>query len=126
MNSLVPSLFATSFFAATAGMAVAANSNQPPAPAAAPSPAPAAASTAQAAPAHKAHPKAMAAAKREDRADPKEARITNALNLLEANGYGAFSDFKPDGRNFDATVTANGQHFAVSVDPDTNQITRKG
>jgi guanyl-specific ribonuclease Sa len=120
MNRLVPSLLATAFLASTGGLALAANSNQPQTAAVNQSQAPAAA-----APEHKAHPKVIAAAKREDRADPKEARMTHALNLLEANGYGQFSDFKQDGKNFEAMVTSNGQHFAVTIDPDSNRITRK-
>lgn len=53
-------------------------------------------------------------------------RMTHALNLLEATGYGGFSSFAPDGKNFTATVTENGRRFTVLVDPDSDQITRRG
>ena len=36
------------------------------------------------------------------------ARMTQALNLLEAQGYGNFSNFEQDGANFEATVKQNG------------------
>jgi Peptidase propeptide and YPEB domain len=54
------------------------------------------------------------------------ARTTQALNLLEAKGYGSFSNFKQDGADFEATVKQNGQSFTVTVNPDTGQITRQG
>jgi hypothetical protein len=53
-------------------------------------------------------------------------RMTRALNLLEAKGYGAFSNFAPDGKNFTATVTEGSRHFSVIVDPDSDQVTRRG
>ena len=49
---------------------------------------------------------------------------TKALNMLEAQGYGAFSNFRPVGGNFAATVSQNGKTFQVTVDPATGQITR--
>lgn len=52
-------------------------------------------------------------------------RMTAALNALEANGYGDFSNFKADGANFSATVTRNGKQTVVVVDPDTGQVTRQ-
>lgn len=52
-------------------------------------------------------------------------RMTHALNLLEAQGYGSFSNFAPDGKNFTATVNENGQRFTVLVDPDSDQVTRQ-
>jgi hypothetical protein len=55
-----------------------------------------------------------------------EARMTHALNLLEANGYGDFSDFRQDGKNFDATVTRSGRQFTVVVDPDADQVSQQG
>lgn len=69
--------------------------------------------------------KAERAARRDDRADRQETRMTHALNLLEANGYGAFSDFKRDGDDFAATVSQSGTPFTVIVNPDTDQITRR-
>jgi hypothetical protein len=52
-------------------------------------------------------------------------RGTTALNLLEAHGYGQIVQFRPDGRNFDATVTQNGQSLQVTVNPDTGQIVHR-
>ena len=52
------------------------------------------------------------------------ARDTEALNLLEGQGYTDFTDFRPDGQDFDATVTQNGKTFAVKIDPDSGRITR--
>jgi hypothetical protein len=53
-------------------------------------------------------------------------RMTAALNLLEAKGYGDFSNFKADGNNFAATVKQNGKSFGVVIEPDSGQITRQG
>lgn len=102
MNRLAPALLIPAFLAASGSMALAAT------------------------PAALSHPSSSPAAVRHDKAGPAEARMTQALNMLEANGYGDFSDFKPAGTNFTAMVTRNNQHFAVTVDPDTNQITRQG
>jgi len=63
---------------------------------------------------------AQDAAAQQDR--QQEARMTHALNLLEAKGYGDFSNFRADGKNFDATVTQNGKAVNVVIDPDANQI----
>jgi hypothetical protein len=54
---------------------------------------------------------------------PKNA-ATRALNLLEANGYGDFTNFHPMGHDYAATVSQNGQTFAVTINPETGQITR--
>jgi hypothetical protein len=54
-----------------------------------------------------------------------EQRITYALNLLEAKGYGDFSDFRQDGKNFTATVSQDGKRFTVMIDPDSRRITRQ-
>lgn len=59
-------------------------------------------------------------------ADADAARMTQALNLLEAQGYGAFSNFKQSGTDFEATVNQNGQSFKVLINPDSGQITRQG
>lgn len=59
-------------------------------------------------------------------ADSGANRMTDALNLLEAQGYGSFSNFKADGANYEATVTQNGQSFTVVINPDSGQITRQG
>jgi hypothetical protein len=63
---------------------------------------------------------------RHRRMDVEGDRMTQALNLLEANGYGDFRDFQQSGKNFAATVKHGGQQFGVLVNPDTNQITRQG
>lgn len=58
------------------------------------------------------------------RANTSTARqITDALNLLEAKGYGNFSDFHAlkNGR-YGATVTQNGRRFSVTVDPAEGQV----
>lgn len=54
------------------------------------------------------------------------ARMTEALNLLEAQGYGSFSNFKADGVNFAATVSQDGRSFTVLIIPDSGQIIRQG
>lgn len=51
------------------------------------------------------------------------ARMTSALNLLEAKGYASFNNFKVDGDNFSATVTKNGHTETVIINPDSGQIT---
>jgi len=59
------------------------------------------------------------------RRDDMDDRGTTALNMLEAHGYGQIVQFRPDGRNFDATVTQNGQSLQVTVNPDTGQIVHR-
>jgi hypothetical protein len=105
MNRLASILLAGAFLAGSAGMAFAAT----------PSPAPA--TPAPHAMAHRAPAKGGTSAGN---------RMTQALNLLEAKGYGDFTNFKADGSNFTATVAQNGQHFAVLVNPDSGQVTRQG
>ena len=53
-------------------------------------------------------------------------RMTSALNLLEAKGYGSFNDFKRDGKDFTATVMKNGHSQTVRIDPDSGQVTNQG
>lgn len=53
-------------------------------------------------------------------------RETRALNLLEAKGYGDFTDFRADGRNFSAEVDKNGQRVTVITNPDSGQVTQQG
>jgi hypothetical protein len=53
-------------------------------------------------------------------------RMTSALNLLEAKGYGSFNNFKRDGKDFTATVTKNGQSQMLRIDPDSGQVTSPG
>ncbi len=61
-----------------------------------------------------------------ERSDVQGDRMTHALNLLEAKGYGDFSNFRSSGKDFTATVKRNGHPIGVIVNPDTNQITRQG
>lgn len=56
----------------------------------------------------------------------KAQRMTSALNLLEAKGYGSFNNFKSDGKDFTATVMKNGQSQTLRIDPDSGQITNQG
>jgi hypothetical protein len=111
MNRLASAALAGAFFAATGGIALAAN---PPAdaPTALPN------STASAV----ARPQGARGADN----SPTSLRMTHALNLLEAKGYGDFHNFRQDGKNFDATVTRAGKQASVQVDPDTDQVTVQG
>lgn len=55
---------------------------------------------------------------------PMAHRMTQALNILEARGDGAFSNFHATtGNDFAAQVTEHGQQVAVRVDPATGQVT---
>lgn len=49
-------------------------------------------------------------------------RATQALNLLEAKGYGDFKDFKADGNTFEAKVQQQGKTMTVVVDPLTKMV----
>lgn len=49
---------------------------------------------------------------------------TRALNLLEAKGYGDFTNFHRAGSDYAATVSQNGQSFPVTINPESGQITR--
>lgn len=71
------------------------------------------------------HRRHMAAA-RAAHNDQEAERITKALNLLEANGYGDFKNFQPDGQNYVADVMSGGQQMKVAVDPSSGQVTRAG
>jgi hypothetical protein len=51
-------------------------------------------------------------------------RATQALNLLGAKGYGKFTNFRADGKNYQATVSQGGTQFLVTVDPDTGAVTK--
>lgn len=53
-------------------------------------------------------------------------RMTAALNILEAQGYGDFTGFRPDGQDYAATVSQNGHRFTVLIDPDSGHVTRQG
>jgi len=56
----------------------------------------------------------------------REDRETKALNLLEARGYTYFSNFKPDGRDYSASVAKNGHNMNVLVDPAKGVVTAQG
>jgi hypothetical protein len=53
------------------------------------------------------------------------ARVTKALNVLEAKGYGSFTNFRADGTKYAATVTQNGQPLTVVINPDNGQVTQQ-
>jgi len=53
-------------------------------------------------------------------------RETQALNLLEAKGYGGFTNFRPAGNDFTATVTREGRTMNVQVNPQSGQVTTAG
>ncbi len=57
--------------------------------------------------------------------NPQSQRATTALNILEAQGYTYFGDFRPDGNMFTALVHDGGQQFRVVINPDTGQISRQ-
>jgi Peptidase propeptide and YPEB domain len=57
------------------------------------------------------------------RGDRAERRETVALNLLEAAGYGQYTDFKNDGGDYSAMVMKDGERLAVRVDPDKGTVT---
>lgn len=116
MNRLTSTALAGALVVASGALAFAAD-----APASAPANAPSGTSAAAA----RANAAAQAAA-RHDKAAPVEARMTHALNLLEANGDGDFSDFRQHGKNFDATVTRSGRQVTVVVDPDADQVSQQG
>ena len=118
MNRLASVALASAFFAATSVAALAA---VPPSNASGATPNGPAVSTKS-----PADQKAVKAAARLDRADPREARMTRALNLLEAKGYGDFSGFKQAGTEFAATVMRNGKQTVVTVNPDSDQVTPQG
>lgn len=60
-----------------------------------------------------------------DADNPGGSRATTALNVLEAQGYTNFSDFRPNGSVFTALVNDGGQQFRVVINPDTGQISRQ-
>ena len=54
--------------------------------------------------------------------DAKERRETEALNQLQAAGYHEFSNVAPEGRDYRATVTKNGQQMVVLVNPERGTV----
>jgi hypothetical protein len=53
-------------------------------------------------------------------------RETQALNLIEARGYGPIRSFRNDGKLYDATVMQNGKAISLQVDPDNGRVTHQG
>jgi acetyl-CoA carboxylase alpha subunit len=52
-------------------------------------------------------------------------RITDALNLLGANGYTDIQSIEPQGGQIVAVATLNGRSVTVAVDPQTHQIVNR-
>jgi len=108
MNRLASVFLALGMAAGPAGVALAAGPAVPP--------------STNATPSHSAPVMPIA---RHERSDLQGDRMTHALNLLEANGYGDFSNFQQSGKDFTATVKRDGRPVGVVVNPDTNQIRRQ-
>ena len=53
-------------------------------------------------------------------------RLTDALNLLAANGYINIQTIEPQGGQIVAVATLNGRSVTVAVDPQTHQIVNRG
>jgi hypothetical protein len=53
-------------------------------------------------------------------------RETQALNLLEAQGYGSFTNFHQAGGDYTATVTRAGHAVTVRIDPQSGQVATIG
>jgi hypothetical protein len=53
-------------------------------------------------------------------------RLTEALNLLVANGYTNVQTIEPQGDQIVAVATRNGRNVTVAVDPQTHQIVDRG
>jgi hypothetical protein len=123
MKPFSTAALAIALMTGVSGIALAASdtSPSPSAPAAAAAPAkPALQATTQMSATKPVQHKAIA-----QRRNDMDDRGTTALNLLEAHGYGQIVQFRPDGRNFDATVTQNGQSLQLTVNPDTGQIVHR-
>ena len=54
--------------------------------------------------------------------DATERRETEALNHLQAAGYGNFSNVTPDGRDYRATVMKDGRQMVVRVNPERGSV----
>jgi len=124
MKQLAAAAISAALFAGLSGAAFA--QTTVPAPAAPAPVAPLAAAPAAAAPtqpshaAMAAHPKMMhRVAHYTDRAGDPD---TQALNLLEANGYTDIKQFRQVGTDYQATVTKQGKPVTVTVDPGTGRI----
>jgi hypothetical protein len=53
-------------------------------------------------------------------------RLTDALNLLVANGYTNIQTIEPQGGQIVAVATRNGRNVTVAVHPQTHQIIDRG
>lgn len=62
---------------------------------------------------------------RAQRSDWRANQETKALNLLEAQGFASFTDFRPAGGDqYAANVVRHGHDMTVRVDPADGRITR--
>ena len=52
----------------------------------------------------------------------EESRATTALNLLVANGYTQWSDFRKAGKDYEARAIRDGRAMLVRIDPDTHTV----
>ncbi len=75
-----------------------------------------------------------AAALRPSADTPQARRATDALNLLEAQGYcadlqekqpSAFAEFRQQGSDFVATIAQKDRRYTVTVNPETGRVSRQ-
>jgi hypothetical protein len=58
----------------------------------------------------------------EENTGPRQERYTEALNLLEAKGYGSFTNFQKFGNDFEASIDRDGKPQMMMIDPDQGTI----
>jgi hypothetical protein len=58
--------------------------------------------------------------------DMADGNVTQALNLLEAQGFDNYTDFHAQGNLYVATVTSHGQRFRVTIDVANGRIMSGG
>jgi hypothetical protein len=74
--------------------------------------------------AHREHTRRRAAMKPTMAAQRLVDRETQALNVLEAKGYGgSYTDFQREGSNYSALVTHDGKQQKMMIDPDRGTVT---
>ncbi len=56
--------------------------------------------------------------------NPTSRSATEALNLLESEGYANFTNFRQDGTRFLAEETQNGRTWQLAVDPKARTIVK--
>lgn len=56
--------------------------------------------------------------------NPASRSATEALNLLESQGYATFTNFRQVGSRFVAEETQNGHTWQLTVDPATKTVTK--